>query len=57
VCEYCGGNIKKQRLMAIPFTSLCVKCKEAEERTEGFEGVEEEISNVMDDEDIEYQSV
>jgi DnaK suppressor protein len=32
VCECCGDNISKQRLMVIPFASLCIKCKEAEER-------------------------
>lgn len=36
VCECCGGNINEQRLIAIPFVSLCVKCKEAEERDEGI---------------------
>jgi RNA polymerase-binding protein DksA len=35
VCECCGRKINKQRLMAIPFVSLCIKCKEAEERDEG----------------------
>jgi DnaK suppressor protein len=62
VCEWCGSNIHKQRLIAIPFVSLCVKCKETEERDEGimiyrtesseceeFGEVEEEMSNVMDD--------
>ncbi|MBC8555432.1 MAG: TraR/DksA family transcriptional regulator [Candidatus Brocadiales bacterium] len=62
VCECCGGNINKQRLIAIPFVSLCIKCKEAEERNEGnmvnsidsseyegFEEVEKGIINVMDD--------
>ncbi len=34
VCENCGRKIIKQRLMAIPFVSLCLKCKEAEERDE-----------------------
>ena len=34
VCECCDSNINKQRLIAIPFVSLCVKCKEAEERDE-----------------------
>jgi len=37
VCENCGRKINKQRLMAIPFVSLCVKCKEAEERDEGIQ--------------------
>ncbi len=34
ICESCGKKINKQRLMAIPFVNLCVKCKEAEERDE-----------------------
>jgi len=38
VCEGCGRKINKQRLMAIPFVSLCIKCKEAEERDEGVHG-------------------
>jgi DnaK suppressor protein len=36
-CENCGKSINKQRLMAIPFVSLCIKCKEDEERYEGSE--------------------
>jgi len=32
VCEQCGQPIKKARLKAIPFTTLCVSCKEDEER-------------------------
>jgi DnaK suppressor protein len=34
-CENCGEGINKERLMAIPFVSLCIKCKEDEERYEG----------------------
>ncbi len=37
ICECCGKGINKQRLTAIPFVSLCVKCKEEEERYEGAE--------------------
>jgi RNA polymerase-binding protein DksA len=37
VCEDCGRKINKQRLIAIPFVSLCFKCKEAEERDEGVQ--------------------
>jgi len=37
VCENCGKSINKQRLMAIPFVNLCIKCKEDEERYEGSE--------------------
>ena len=36
-CENCGKGINKQRIMAIPFVSLCIKCKEEEERYEGSE--------------------
>jgi DnaK suppressor protein len=36
-CESCGKIINKQRLSAIPFVSLCIKCKEDEERYEGSE--------------------
>ncbi len=31
ICERCGKKINKQRLRAIPFVYLCIKCKEAEE--------------------------
>ncbi len=37
ICESCGKSINKQRLMAIPFVNLCIKCKEDEERYEGCE--------------------
>ncbi len=36
-CENCGKSINKQRLMAIPFVNLCIKCKEDEQRYEGNE--------------------
>jgi DnaK suppressor protein len=36
VCECCGDNINRHRLTAIPFVSLCIKCKETEERDEGI---------------------
>ena len=32
ICEQCGRPIKKARLKAIPFTTLCVNCKEEEEK-------------------------
>ncbi len=66
VCEYCGDNINEQRLIAIPFVSLCIKCKEAEENDEQnydnrielheyeeFETTEKETRNVMDDSGID----
>ena len=36
-CGNCGKSINKQRLTAIPFVNLCIKCKEDEERYEGSE--------------------
>ncbi|MDT8446802.1 MAG: TraR/DksA family transcriptional regulator [bacterium] len=35
VCEDCGAKISKKRLMALPFTELCIDCKNEEERTRG----------------------
>jgi DnaK suppressor protein len=32
-CEECGGVISKSRLNAIPYTSLCIKCAEQQERS------------------------
>ncbi len=32
ICEECGCPIPKMRLKALPFATLCVKCREAEER-------------------------
>jgi RNA polymerase-binding transcription factor DksA len=26
ICERCGGKIRKARLNAVPYTSVCVKC-------------------------------
>lgn len=39
VCEDCGEKIGKKRLMALPFTELCIDCKNEEERTKGIERV------------------
>lgn len=36
VCEECGDKIGKKRLIALPFTKLCVDCKSEEERTKGI---------------------
>lgn len=35
ICEQCGQMIKKARLKAIPFATLCVSCKEEEEKVYG----------------------
>ena len=32
VCQECGGKISSERLRAMPSSTLCVKCKEAEEK-------------------------
>ncbi len=34
VCEECGAQITFGRLMARPTSTMCINCKEAEERTE-----------------------
>jgi DnaK suppressor protein len=34
-CEDCGGNIPVGRLKAMPFATLCVKCKSERESVEG----------------------
>ena len=26
ICELCGEDIKKERLAAVPYTSMCIKC-------------------------------
>lgn len=31
ICRNCGEPIKKARLEALPFATLCIKCKEVEE--------------------------
>ena len=30
-CRYCGGTIHKDRLKALPYATLCLKCKEQQE--------------------------
>jgi DnaK suppressor protein len=31
-CEQCGQPIARERLEAVPYATLCIRCKEAEER-------------------------
>ncbi len=38
ICKYCGGTIRKDRLKALPYATLCVKCKELEEEEHALEG-------------------
>lgn len=37
VCKNCGRAIRKDRLKALPYATLCVKCKEEEEEEFGME--------------------
>ena len=39
ICEKCGKKINKERLRAIPFVSLCIKCKEAEELEDEYDDI------------------
>jgi len=32
ICSVCGMNIEEERLEAIPWTSLCIKCKKSDEK-------------------------
>jgi DnaK suppressor protein len=45
VCEDCGEKIGKKRLIALPFTKLCVDCKNEEERTKGISRATSDISS------------
>lgn len=31
-CEYCGKEISQERLKAVPYTRLCINCKNSEEK-------------------------
>lgn len=33
-CQHCGKQISKRRLKAIPFATMCIRCKEREERAQ-----------------------
>lgn len=37
ICEECGEAIDKERLLARPVTTLCIDCKEEQERVEKME--------------------
>lgn len=37
ICEECGEPIEKERLLARPVTTLCIDCKEEQERLEKME--------------------
>lgn len=41
ICEECGDKIGKARLIALPFTKLCIECKSEQERLKGVEKVPE----------------
>ncbi|MBT6503726.1 MAG: TraR/DksA family transcriptional regulator [Deltaproteobacteria bacterium] len=45
-CEDCGDKIGKARLVALPFTKLCIDCKNEEERLKGVDkSTESEVQN------------
>lgn len=48
ICESCGEKIAKGRLMAMPFTLLCVSCKAEEEKLEALESRYEEEGTLRD---------
>ena len=48
ICEECGNDIGKKRLMALPFTELCIECKSEIERTRGREGTHDMSSGSLD---------
>jgi len=50
VCEECETKIGKARLMAMPFTRLCIECKNEEERTKGKGGALDLTSSFGDEE-------
>lgn len=33
ICETCSKPISQKRLLAVPYTRLCIKCQEEEEKT------------------------
>ncbi len=45
ICEDCGEKISKKRLMALPFTKLCIECKNEEERLKGIGRIPETSSS------------
>ncbi|HHT9119456.1 MAG TPA: TraR/DksA family transcriptional regulator [Candidatus Hypogeohydataceae bacterium YC41] len=71
ICKHCGNTIPINRLKALPFATLCVKCKEAEEEEEsrmverlgraipleeGTETEEGEEPNVVEELDREFST-
>jgi len=43
-CQECGDKISKKRLMALPFTELCIDCANEEERIRGVERIPSDVS-------------
>ena len=39
ICEECGKEISKERLMARPVTTLCIQCKQDQEADENINAV------------------
>lgn len=45
LCDVCGAEISRERLVAVPYTTLCIRCKQADEEIPRTENrpVEEEV--------------
>ena len=48
ICESCGEKISKGRLLAMPFTLLCISCKAEEEKLKTLESQYEEEGTLRD---------
>ncbi|OGG99774.1 MAG: hypothetical protein A2600_02400 [Candidatus Lambdaproteobacteria bacterium RIFOXYD1_FULL_56_27] len=55
VCEECGADISKKRLMVMPFAELCVDCKNEQERVQGKDSLnlDSGLPGFMDSEEEE----
>lgn len=49
-CEECGDEIRHERLEALPFANLCVKCQQLEER--GLRQAREDDFEVLDEAEV-----
>ncbi len=62
VCDSCGGDIGERRLKARPFATLCIRCKEEEERrrygqqrTVGYARGAAPATALSDEEDTDFE--
>ncbi len=45
ICEHCGGEIPRERLEALPYTTVCLNCSKAEESEEQHSFYHEPVEN------------